>query len=973
MNDPRLERPARAFVRHTVAAAVVLALAGAAHAQISTATIRGQIVGAPAQAAVVAVNKANGNTYRTTAQADGSYVLTGLAPGDYTITVGGRTQDVTLAVAETATVDISVGAAAPQQIVITGAALRQDVRNSQVGTVVSRRLIEALPQNTRNFLSNADLAPGVRFETDNNGFSKLRSGAQTADNMNVFIDGVGQKNNILRGAMAGQDVSRGNPFPQSAIGEYRVLTQNYKAEYDQVSSAAITAITRSGGNQFSGDAYFSRTGTNWRAKDEFERERERQGIPRPAGETKEYGFGLGGPITRDRLHFFVAYDGKSIDDSRQIQFRNLNLLPNVGLGPTLRAFGATQVDNFKQDLLFGKIDWQLADDHRLSFSARVRREEDRVAEDRNISAPGNDKNRVNEEDRFDVKWEWNVGDFLSEARLGYESYLYNPRSASTDPFFKYKVSTATPPQLNGAQDVAFVGGSPDAQHREQTGFFVSEDLTYTGLKNHVMKGGVKVKALDYDLRGTAFGVDTVEVVIDSVTGQPYWANGNCTGTNITNNGANSDQCRIIRAIAPAGAAFDNTQFGIYFQDDWAVTPQLELNVGVRWDYETNMLNNDYVTPADRVAALRALDVPRWGITPPPGQTYAQSLAKGGIDIDDYIATGNSRKAYKGAIAPRFGFSYDLRGNRASVVFGGWGRSYARTMANHALDELQKNQQPGGEIWLIKNDYKMPYADQATLGFRQALGAWNAEVAISRIEGKNQFQWFGGNRDANGGWATQSPIDPLWGGPDGYGTLILGDTVGESKTNSLFVKLDKPYTRASGWSVNAAYTYSDAKTTHKEWNEDIFDWTYGRPGVRGFNTSILTPKHRVVVGAMTDKLLPWGITLAGKLAWDSGVPRRVTSCAAGFNACTYVLAEAPDFKQFDLSITKGFTFGGNNTLGVRLDVLNVFDTTNYGGFDDWGGGPGNPQNVYGGDNPNVGKPNSIRGNTRTYRLALTYRF
>lgn len=967
-----MTRPSRTFARHTLAAAVVLALAGAAQAQISTSTIKGQVAGSTPNTAVVAVNKANGNTYRTATLADGSYVLTGLAPGDYEIRVGGKTQDVTVSVGETASVDLNVGAAAAQQIVITGAALRQDVRNSQVGTVVSRRMIEAMPQNTRNFLSSADLAPGVRFQTDNNGFSKLSSGAQTADNMNVFIDGVGQKNNILRGAMAGQDTSRGNPFPQSAIGEYRVITQNYKAEYDQVSSAAITAITRSGSNKFSGDAYIDRTGTNWTAKDPFQKEREAQGIPRPAGEKKEYGFGIGGPIVQDRAHFFFAYDGKSIDDSRQIQFRNLQALPNVGLGPTLRAFGATQVDNFKQDLVFGKVDFQINDNNRLSFSARVRREDDRVAEDRNISAPGNDKNRVNEEDRFDAKWEASFGALLSEARVGYESYLYNPRSASTDPFFKYKVSSAIPPQLNGAQDVAFVGGSPDAQRREQKGVFVSEDLTYTGLNGHVIKGGVKVKALEYDLSGTAFSVDTVEVVIDGVTGQPYYANGNCTGTNITNNGATSDQCNIRRAIPPAGAQFDNTQVGIYFQDDWAVTRQLELNVGVRWDYETNMLNNDYVTPADRVAALKALDVPRYGITPPAGQTYAQSLAKGGVNIDDFISNGGSRKAYKGAFAPRFGFSYDLTGNRNSVLFGGFGRSYARTMANHALDELQKNQQAGGEIWLIKNDYKIPYADQASLGFRQALGSWNAEVAISRINGKNQFQWYGGNRDANGGYATQSPIDPLWGGPNGYGTLILGDTIGESKTNSLFVKIDKPYTRASGWSVNAAYTYSDAKTTHKEWNEDLFDWTYGRPGVRGFNTSILTPKHRVVVGAMADTLLPWGVTLAGKLAWDSGVPRRVTNCAPGWNACTYVLADAPDFKQFDMSVSKGFTFFGQ-TVSARLDVLNVFDTVNYGGFDDWGGGPGNPQNYLGGDNPNVGKPNSIRGNTRTYRVALQYRF
>jgi outer membrane receptor protein involved in Fe transport len=478
--------------------------------------------------------------------------------------------------------------------------------------------------------------------------------------------------------------------------------------------------------------------------------------------------------------------------------------------------------------------------------------------------------------------------------------------------------------------------------------------------------------MKYELTGTAFGVDTVETLIDNVTGLPYYNGSVCTGTNVLNAGLNSDECRISRAIPGAAANFSNTQFGLYLQDDWAISKRVELNLGVRWDYEDNMLNNDYVTPADRVTALKGLDGPRWGITPPAGQTYAQSLAKGGINIDEYISNGGSRKAYKGALAPRVGFSWDVAGDRSHVIFGGWGRSYSRTMANHALDELQKNAQAGGEIWLIKNDFKMPYADQFSIGLRQALGQWNGEVALSRIDAKNQFIWFGGNRDPNGGWATQSPIDPLWGGPNGFGTLILGDFVGQARTDSLLAKLEKPYTRASGWTASIAYTYSDAKTTSKEWNNDIFDWTYGRPGVRGWNPSTLVAKHRLVAAGMTDTVLPWGLTLAGKLTWDDGLPRRITSCAAGWDKCISVKGDAPSFTQVDVSLTKAFKIM-DQSLSLRVDVLNLFDKTNYGGFDDWGGGPGNPQNAVGGDNANLGKPNSIRGDTRTYRLVLGYKF
>jgi len=981
--------------RHALAAAIALALGAglvpSAHAQVSRATVRG-LVTAPAgtQAGgltVTATNTATGARYRTATRADGRYALVGIAPGDYLVRVLGadgapiKTERITLSVGESAALDLSAApstAGDPVQlsrVTVEGTSIRQGVKDSQVGTVVSQRMIEALPQNTRNFLSAADLAPGVAFSSDASGLSRVQSGAQDFDHLNVFIDGVGQKNNILRGGLSGQDNSRGNPFPQSAISEYKVLTQNYKAEFDQVSSAAITAVTKSGSNEFHGEAYADRTGTNWRAMNSLEKEREAQGVPRPSSQKYEYGGSVGGPIVKDKLHFFVAYDGKRIEDSRQIAGQNFEKLPSAGIVPDLLARRGSQVDPFHEDLLFGKLDAQLNDEHKLTLSARLRRETDRIAEDRNLSLPGNDKQRRNDETRVDLKHEWSRGDWLSEARIGYEDYVWNPRSAANAPLIRYKVSTSTPQALTASQDVILDGGSPDAQRRQQRGSFLSEELTFTGADGHVIKGGVKLKDMRYDLSGTASSVDRVEVLIDTVTGLPYWDGTNCTGTTVSNNGTSSDQCKITRAEAPAVANFKNRQWGLYLQDDWSVTDKLELNLGVRWDYEDNMLNNRYATPADRVAALLAPDVTRYGVAPAAGQTYAQSLAKGGIDVSQYISDGHSRQAFKNAFAPRLGFSYDVFGDRKSVVFGGYGRSYDRTMANHALDELQKNQAPGGEIWLIRNDLKMPYADQFSLGLRQALTpSWNGEIAISRVEAKNQFVWFSGNRDPNGGFAQQSAIDPLWGGPDRYGQLVLGDSIGRTRTDSVFVKADKPYTEASGWTATLAYTYSDAKTTNLQWSNDTFDWTYGRSG-RGWNPSTLVDRHRLVGAFMTDKLLPWGLTFSAKGTYASGFPRRLTNCVGGTPQCFLQEGDAPSFRQVDISIGKRFKMGIHQ-VALRLDVLNVFGVDNYNGFDDWIGtapAAGQPANRLGGDNLNLDKPNNARGDNRALRVVMNYKF
>jgi hypothetical protein len=405
-----------------------------------------------------------------------------------------------------------------------------------------------------------------------------------------------------------------------------------------------------------------------------------------------------------------------------------------------------------------------------------------------------------------------------------------------------------------------------------------------------------------------------------------------------------------------------------------VTRKLQLNLGVRWDYETNMLNNDYVTPADHVNVLFAPDTRNiGGITAfTPGQTYAQSLALGGVNIRDYIADGHSRKPYTGEIQPRVGFSYDLFGDKQTVFFGGYGRAYDRKVATNALDEAQKNMQAHGEIWLLKNDFKAPYTDQYSLGVRQGVGVWNTELAYIYSYSDNQFNWFSGNRDPHGGWGQQSLIDPLFGGPAGFGSLILGDFISKARTETAYLKADKPYTPSSGWGVTVAYTISYGWTTNRQWTNDIFNFTYGKPGV-GWYPSADVERQRIVATGITDRLLPFGVVFGGKWTYGSGLPYQLTDCTAGFSHCIYREGFTGIFDQVDVSLSKrfGVGFGG---LTARLDVLNILGTANYGGYDGFIGGPTtHPVNPYGGDNANFGQPSKIVGPMRTYKLGLRYDF
>src|SRR3569833_2943694 len=214
-----------------VSVALTAGLSSGALAQTAQAALRGK---APPDSQVTAHNTATGLTRRTQADSSGGYTIVGLPPGPYQVEAGPGTETtVTLTVASTTTLDLLPVTTATSQIstvTVTGTR-RPEVRTSEVGTTVSQNVIETTPQLTRNFLEFADTVPGMQFTVDSQGTATLRSCGQTASSVNVFIDGVGQKNYILEGGVSGQFFSQGNAFPQLAIGEFKVITSIYKAEY----------------------------------------------------------------------------------------------------------------------------------------------------------------------------------------------------------------------------------------------------------------------------------------------------------------------------------------------------------------------------------------------------------------------------------------------------------------------------------------------------------------------------------------------------------------------------------------------------------------------------------------------------------------------------------------------------------------------------------------------------------------------
>ena len=988
-------RTATRFNRNLLSCALVacLAMSAPAMAQSTSATLRGQVA---AGTRITVTNVETGLSRSVEAGTTGSYTIPGLPPGTYRVDGGaGGSRNITLAVGQVATVDLGKPAAVPADGVTTldrvvaSAEYVPETRTSEVATYVSAKQIEALPQNSRNFLAFADTVPGMVF-SDNGSESRLRSGAQGANSINVFIDGVGQKNYVTPGGITGQDDSPGNPFPQSAIGEFKVITSNYKAEYDQISSAAITAVTRSGTNEFKGAVFWDRYTEAWRKPTPDE-----EVAGRKIEENYEqYGAWMGGALIKDRLHFFVSYEARdtlrpvTIEPPTQV---NPATLPDVirnEYGPT------NQVKN--QDLYFAKLSWQASDDHLVEFSAR-RREEVNLSGIGGTGARSYATNIPNKETRLDLRSVYTAQDWMNDGHITYESAGYNPRPVEEGTSARYTVVDPNNPS-NLTLTVLNIGSGPNFQDKSQKGWAIQDDFTWYGWTGHTVKAGFKYKKIDLKAFQQFPPFPRYWYDVNESMSQPY---------------------RIEYASPRTGrdpfVSTGNTQFGIYIQDDWEVTDKLIINMGIRWDVEDNPSYTDRVLDPAIAAALR-------------GWTNIQNTD---YDIEDYISDGSNRKNDKNNFAPRLGFSYDLTGDQRHVIFGGAGRSYDRTIFDYMAREFYggafttytinfrttvhpcsgsnciafnptlmtpeglaayaaANPVAGGEIQLLNNDFKTPYSDQYSLGMRNTVGLWghdwNTSVTLQHIRSRDNFYMHLGSRRPDGSFHQYEAQGQEWGNSPfiavpGYGNLILGDNGFAYNQNSLLLSIDKPYTDSSPWGVGIAYTYTNGEENRPNAsNEETYLFDYAR--VRDqFYASTGVPKHRLVLTGIYSP--GWDLTFSSKLVVQTPTPiSSVNNTLSPANGtCTPITGTANcgslysfydpvtpvydiGYKQFDLAAEKRFNLPGNFAFKLRADVLNVFNWRNWNQFNtNWGpaGGPVNPDvGTLSGDN--------ISGPTRTFKLS-----
>ena len=941
--------------------ALAVGLAATAHAQSTTATIRGTVRdasgGAVAGAEINAVSSTSGFVRTTRSGADGSYSLAGLTPGPYNIVVAASgfdpiSQAVTVLVGQSLDMDLEVSQAAVlrESITVVGAQA-VETKTSEVATNVTTHQIENLPQDDRNFLNFAALAPGIRLSKDPQ--RKTFSGdAQDAEQTNIFIDGVSTKNDILQGGTSGQDSSRGNPFPQSAVQEFRVITQNYSAQYGQASSAIITAVTKSGGNEMSGQAFVYYQPENWVAKTE-------KGFRYSTLATNDTyrrlqpGISLGGPIIRDRLHFFVTYEGDDEEATRPVTVTIPQFASQFG------RYVGTFDSPFQSHLAFGKLSWQAAPGQLVDFSANYRREHETrdFGNQDSYESAAKIRNYVY---GATARHQWVNGSALNEASLSVQTYGWNPTPLNPGLVGKRYFTPSF-------QTVIRTGGASTTQEFEQRRIELRDNYNFgpmTMAGTHHFQIGGNIDFMNYEVNKSLNGNPEFKFLPDA-------------------NGQFGDiPFEADFGIGNPRLSVSNNQYGIYGQDKWNVNDKLSIDIGLRWDYESKMLDQDYVTPANVVAGLKGKSFPFDGRT---------------VSIpDEYFSTGNEREPYTNMWQPRFGFNYDLRADGKSVLYGGWGKYYDRLFLNSTLDERFRLQFPvyrfrfspdgsGGatkwdpsyytipglpsliaagaarpEIFLLSNETKPPYSTQYNLGFRQTFGSWLGSIGYNAVRGKRGITYVSASGTCCAAFVP------------GFGNIIINDPVGKSFWyDGVSLTLDRPFTGQNRWGARFTYTHAKAEQN----GNDLF--SLDLPSAAQYARHPRAGSEPNVFNATAIVGLPWDIRVSTNITLSSGEATPYFDFSKGFSLAgrqaTGVIPDAVyppkengfGYRNVDFRVHKDFAAFAGTTIGLTAEVFNAFNSTNYGCLNNFVGDNN--------DRSTLGNPNCVLSLGRREQVGLKVTF
>jgi len=853
MKHTRLSTVFRAFV-------ALLFSAGVAGAQVTTGSIGGRVTdesGAGLEAVQIQVRSTlTGATRTAVTNATGNYLVLGLEVGSgYDVMarrigfepVTKRGQNVTIG--QTTRVDIQLSARAAvleSQVIVSEIDPVITASRTGVSTTISDSSLQRLPSLGRNFTDFVALTPqisnsgpGLSGGGTNNRYNNIQiNGATEAD---LFgLGSTGQPGGQARGKSIGLD----------AVKQYQVLLSPFDVRYGNFAGALINAVTKNGTNQLSGSAYvFYRDQSTTRSQPyltDFEQQ--------------QYGFTLGGPVIKDKVHFFVNAElqgqkapaagpylglagATNVPSQASIDTYNTTLT-NYGL-PT--STGGSRTNENPLTNVFVRFDIQ---DLPFNSSLVVRHNYGEAEDDVfSRSATGTTFQLLNNAYRFTSR----KGGSVVQLRSNFSNGWYNEVYAGLTTIRDRRTPYSGPvPQIS-----ALVGGFTIVSGAERFSHGNELDQDIVEITDNLV---IPMGAHRLTVGGSYSTYKARNLFAQSIFG--VWAFN--SEANFTNGVAN--QYIVGVPICPPGVTscdgavrFRSSLFGAYVQDEWTVTPYLNMQFGLRYD------------------------APSFQDQPPTNPTILADFGRNTADVP----SGN------GTISPRFGFNWDATKDQRNQLRGGVGLFAGRpayvwlgnafqnsgmggvalltcnTTAAPVFNTTNAQTPPtacangttpalGAEINLLDKDLRFPQNLRASIGYDRQLAyglVLSAEIMYSR--GVNTLFYqnialpdtaLGTDRNGRVMYGT-APLAPVLR-VTGRNTVL--DVSNQSKDRAMQYTLGLQRRWRDNWEGSIAYTYSQVEDVQSLSSSTAFSqYRFGRPA--GYqpqdNTdlgrSLFEQPHRVV--------------------------------------------------------------------------------------------------------------------------------
>lgn len=884
---------------------------------VTTSAISGRItdeLGEPLGGAnVLAVHQPTGTKYGAAADFDGYFRISGMrAGGPFRITFSyiGFESDVrenvflTLGRTSQFTVDLKESATALEEVFVTGPSTGT-FRASKTGTetTISNREVQTIPATSRSIADFVRITPQAQVSEGNDGFSISLAGQNNRYNA-IYIDGA--VNNDVFG-LAGSGTNGGqtgvNPLSVDAIETFQINIAPFDVRQSGFSGGSINAITRSGSNEWEGSVYG------------FIRNEDLSGKtpPRLVGEGEErrkldaftsytYGARAGGPIIKDKLFFFINYERQEDEFPAPFNFSNYSgrssladldnlrnfLINSYGYDPGVFDNNANTLESNR---ITAKIDWNINEDHRLSFRygyTDADNLEARNSGNRNIGYLNGSESFVSETNSFALDINSRFGDrFANNLILGY-TRVRDDRDPFGEPFPTVDIQ-------DGGGLISF-GAEPfsTANLLDQDVFTITNNFEiYAGRHNVTLGANLEFADIKNLFFAFNYGDYTFEDQFDDegnlvLSGLDRFLTGENAevyqhGYSLIGDGTVGDES--------AGASeFDTFQAGFYVQDEFQVSSEFRLTLGAR------------------------IDIPYWsdGIENPDfNERTIPLLEASGKDLQGArVGQGIDPTAM---FAPRVGFNWDIKDRGTTQVRGGLGVFTSRlplvwpggTYNNNGITggfmflfdqpfEPDVNNQftdpapgaggTGGNVDLIAKEFKLPQVAKFNIAVDQRLPFWNlvasadflwtdviTDVYYENLNLKGPAGFYEGT-DNRPFYDRRDPIDPTY-----QGVYLASNTGGGYAYNWTF-SLRKPF--ENGFAGQVAYTFGDSYK--------IFDGTSSQNSSQWRNQQTVNGKNSSLPVTRSDFALGNRITanLSYEIPWNDNIKTTVALFYEGYQSQPY---------------------------------------------------------------------------------------